>query len=733
VNRLRRKPIYALLGLYFLLALLYSAVVPVLEAPDAIWHFQYVRYLVQGRGLPYYQGRPLPMEQEASQPPLYYLLGIPFVAPINMADAARVLERNPQAAIGDASTFANKNIVVHPPFERFPYRQTTLAIHSLRLLSIFLGLIGVYFSYRAMRLLFGETLGLWVSAMIAFVPQFVFMNAVINNDNLVTTLGIVAFALLLALWAKKPALGQIVALGIVLGLAALAKLSGLVLVALAVLLLFGVAAKYRLWRKLLLWYALLAFLILAVAGWFYFRNLRLYGDPTGLRVMFAIYHRRAHPPSLAELLALFDGVFKSFWAVFGWFNVVASPWVYKLLYLWSALGSLGFILFWLKTARRRDWDRFWLWAIVVAWALTYLLALVKWAQMRFPQGRMLFPALPAIMAIWVRGWLTLLPRRVRRRGLTGMATLMFLFAAVSPLAIIGPAYAEPPLVAPSRVPQAMRNADITFGHTLRLLGARVTPRYIKPGQVVRVYACWEMLQPTEKAYSLVLQAWGRGGAASGEPLISSVAYPGRGGLPTNYIPAGKAFCETRSARVPRDTLAPVRLRIELGVYDVRARRALPKFDRQGRALSLAIVGDAAVVPRRWPKLPVEATPLSYDFADGIQLRGFARQGNILRLFWGATHAPAHDYTVFVHVVDAQGKVVRSRDAMPLDGDFPTSLWPPGALVPDVKTLDLATLPPGPYTLKVGLYRLENMQRLPVSGPEGAVPDGAVPLARFILP
>ncbi len=733
MKRLRQRPIYALLGVYFLLALLYSTTVPVLEAPDAIWHFQYVRYLANGHGLPHYQGRPLPMEQEASQPPLYYLLGVPFIAPLNTTDVDRVLEKNPQAAVGDASTFANKNVVVHPPFERFPYRQTTLAIHSLRLLSIFLGLIAVYYSYQAMVLLFGEAVGLTVTAMIAFVPQFVFMNAVVNNDNLVTTLGIVTFALLLTFWTKKPRLRQIVALGIVLGLAALAKLSGLVLVALAFLLLFGTAWKYRLWRNLLVWYGSIALTLLAVAGWYYFRNLQWYGDPTGLRVMFAIYQRRAHSPSWPELLALFDGVFKSFWAVFGWFNVVAPDWVYKLLYLWSALGTAGFVLFLWRVARRHAWERFWLWAIVAIWALTYLLALVKWSQMRFPQGRMLFPALPAIIAIWVQGWFTLLPVRARRHAALSMAALLFLFAAIAPFAIIRPAYAQPKLVHVSRVPPAMRQVNITFGNTLRLLGARITPRYVKPGQVVWVEACWEMLRPTEKEYSLTLRAWGRGGAAGGDPVISSVAYPGNGSLPTTYIPAGRAFCETRQVRVPSDLVAPTRLTIELGVYDVRAQRALPKFDRSDRQLSLALVGATTILPRRWPALPSGATPLAYDFADGIQLLGFVRQGSTLHLYWRATHTPAHDYTVFVHLVDDLGKVVCSGDAMPLDGDFPTSLWPRGVLVPDVKSLDLTALPPGRYTLKVGLYRLETMQRLPVSGPGGVVPDGAVPLARIDLP
>ncbi len=76
--RLKGKEFRVILGAFIFLALLYSWVNPILESPDAIWHFEYILHLAQGKGFPRYEGEPLPMQQEASQPPLYYLLSMPM-------------------------------------------------------------------------------------------------------------------------------------------------------------------------------------------------------------------------------------------------------------------------------------------------------------------------------------------------------------------------------------------------------------------------------------------------------------------------------------------------------------------------------------------------------------------------------------------------------------------------------------------------------------------------------
>jgi hypothetical protein len=73
----------------------------------------------------------------------------------------------------------------------------------------------------------------------------------------------------------------------------------------------------------------------------------------------------------------------------------------------------------------------------------------------------------------------------------------------------------------------------------------------------------------------------------------------------------------------------------------------------------------------------------------------------LRLAWLADAPLQADYTVFVHLLDANGTLAAQSDIWPAQ---PTSAWPAAEPVATAHGLILpATLPPGRYTLQVGLY------------------------------
>ncbi|MCB9078241.1 MAG: phospholipid carrier-dependent glycosyltransferase [Anaerolineaceae bacterium] len=98
----------------------------------------------------------------------------------------------------------------------------------------------------------------------------------------------------------------------------------------------------------------------------------------------------------------------------------------------------------------------------------------------------------------------------------------------------------------------------------------------------------------------------------------------------------------------------------------------------------------------------------------------------LQLYWHTNTTPTTDYTVFVHVIDAGGDLAAQADAPPAAGAYPTSLWDSGETIID--TRPLPDLPPGRYTLRLGLYDPTTGQRLPVSN----APDGAVTLTDFAV-
>ncbi len=90
----------------------------------------------------------------------------------------------------------------------------------------------------------------------------------------------------------------------------------------------------------------------------------------------------------------------------------------------------------------------------------------------------------------------------------------------------------------------------------------------------------------------------------------------------------------------------------------------------------------------------------------------------LILYWRTIRHMKEDYTVFVHLVDSQGRVVAQGDHQPLDGAYPTPRWPTGGVVGYRARLPIPPdLPPGTYQLKLGMYLLATGQRLEVAGDE----------------
>jgi hypothetical protein len=100
------------------------------------------------------------------------------------------------------------------------------------------------------------------------------------------------------------------------------------------------------------------------------------------------------------------------------------------------------------------------------------------------------------------------------------------------------------------------------------------------------------------------------------------------------------------------------------------------------------------------------------------------------LRWLAVGAPARDATVFVHLVDATGKLAAQDDGPPLGGRYPTSAWGAGEVVADPRLLRLpANLPPGRYTVHVGWYLPATGARLAASPP---TPNDAVPVETVVV-
>ena len=407
----------AILCCYLILGALYSVVSPVLEPPDELSHYPFVKHVADGHGLPVQMpGEKALWAQEGSQPPLYYLLAAGLTSWIDTNDLPDVRRVNPHARIGIALARDNKNIVIHTADEAFPWRGTVLAVHVIRLFSVVLGAFTVWCTFQLALTVFpGERiLALGAMAITALNPQFVFISGSVNNDNLIVAIASVTLLLLARLVEKGASRGTLIALGLLCGLGALSKLSGLTLFPLTALALalhharaappqdatirgsdvhtggqtIGSAQGYptaSFWQASHRWVRdCLAMLVpfLLIASWWYVRNWTLYRDPLGLTPMLSVVGRRAERASFATLLAEFQGFRISYWGLFGSVNVLLRPhWIYKVLDGFMIFSSVGLAILVVKGWRRREDTLRWRAILLVfIWVLVVCASLVRWTS-----------------------------------------------------------------------------------------------------------------------------------------------------------------------------------------------------------------------------------------------------------------------------------------------------------------------------------------------------------------
>ncbi len=141
-------------------------------------------------------------------------------------------------------------------------------------------------------------------------------------------------------------------------------------------------------------------------------------------------------------------------------------------------------------------------------------------------------------------------------------------------------------------------------------------------------------------------------------------------------------------------------------------------------------GDVRFVTYAVPSVPATEmeTAVNLPFGEHITLNGYTlgetslRPGDIVEvtLFWQTAVSLESRYKVFLHLLDGDGKLVSQRDSEPGGGLALTTTWRPGKVVVDNHGLLIpSNLPPGSYSLYLGLYDLANpANRLLIITPDG---------------
>jgi mannosyltransferase len=127
----------------------------------------------------------------------------------------------------------------------------------------------------------------------------------------------------------------------------------------------------------------------------------------------------------------------------------------------------------------------------------------------------------------------------------------------------------------------------------------------------------------------------------------------------------------------------------------------------------------------------------YVLGKSIALQGYAvgdapAGGDILpvTLYWQALDPIDQRFKVFVHLMDHRGLVVAQRDSEPGGGGAMTDQWTPGQQIADNHGVLIPPgTPPGEYTLRIGMYSMDDGSRLPIAmGEDGSGVGDALDLA-----
>ncbi|MBI2954153.1 MAG: glycosyltransferase family 39 protein [Chloroflexi bacterium] len=489
---------------FVILGLGYSVINPVFEAPDELWHFANAKAIWDNKALIVLSGKGLdnPARQEAGQPPFYYLLSAALISWLPTGPIDRVAVLNYDAQPGRTDTTLDRNVVIHDEDENFPYRGVSLAVHLLRAFSILLSVGTILVTYAIAREVFpgSNVIQLGAAAFNAFVPQFAFISASVNNDNLVTLLSSLSILHLVRLAKGDTSARTIWGLGLLFGLVGLTKVSALGLLPLSFTVLFYVWLRRRAPATRVHWSTLengvnvaargtLAIMagFALVSGWWYARNWWLYGDLLGLKVFLQAVERGDGKLDLGRLFAEVGTLTASFWALFGWSNVPVDPyfyWFFDAIFVVAIVGLARGVL----TRALRPSP---LLSIPLGWLAILIIELVLWAStVGFDVGRLMFPSISAISVLVALG-ISTLPGRRFAPGMVGLlVAAMFVVAAILPLLYIRPAYKQGlQFVASQR--ETTRALNVTFGDRVELLGYELNTDVAAPGQSVSVMLYWK--------------------------------------------------------------------------------------------------------------------------------------------------------------------------------------------------------------------------------------------------
>lgn len=714
----------AILTLFILTSISYIWLTPHFEGPDEWQHFSYIRWLAEGKGFPP-QGNAAfqtDVEQEAGQSPLYYLIASLPAYLIGFDEAQAVYRENPYAfsRVGENIQPDNDNVAIHYPGDGQPLKGGWLVLYVARLISMIFGVVLIICVYGLTREIFPETveLALIAALLTAVIPQVVFISSVASNDVPAAALSALTLWMLAILIRRGPTPIRALGLGVAFGLALLAKTSTIFLaLPIAAGFIYLWLADRRRVRDIIKYGLITAFATLIISGWWFLRSSLLYRSPLGLETHDLTSWAIGNPTGkLFSPLTRWRFVIESFWISLGWGTIRPSIWIYRLLKIVSAISLIGLFVGLIRYTRRgklRVNVTSALLAILFIAILAGIFALEMWMRRVVASyGRLMFPALAAIVVLLSLGWYKIHPKLPYI-----IIGLLALFSLSTPFWLLIPAFSPPQPLDAVAVAALPPSIGWRFGLSedkpiAELISATPTEKTVFVDDTLTIEVCWKALNQSDKPYTVLVHIVG----PENQLVTNRRTYPGLGHYPTTIWQPETVFCDNVTLPVWDSLPKTLVYQIEIGLLDKETETRLAIFDRTGNEVAGGFVSQVRLATDEPPKI---YKPANLVEADSLELVDFQAPGRWkigepmnIKLDWGVAAQIDQDYQVYVHLRDqATQENVAQADGPPLEGWYPTSWWPVGEIITDEREFQLATeIEPGTYDLYAGFYDLVSGER-----------------------
>ena len=712
---------------YLLFGLIYALATPVFEANEEIWHFGYVEHLRQTGSLPHqvFDGRDTIYRQHGSQPPLYYSLLAFATAPLSIDDSDSFRRLNPYVSARQPDSFGNKNLIVRDDSHSL-LAGTGLAVFFIRALGLVLGAGTIIFVYKIGELVAPQrlTVAFVAAAITGLNPMFIFVSASVNNDSLAMILNGALVWLLLRTLRDGFALRRTLAIALLFAFSSLTKLTGLVLLPVMLGLAIFVFRKTRNRRGLLLFLYFVTLFWLLIAGWWFFRNVQLYGEPFGIITMANIAGPRDITFSLADWLGEYQQFRMSYWGLFGALNIQVTGVFYLLADLMTFLGIIGCVFLALQLLAISDfayarYELAHLLTLASSLALLWL-GLLYWSTLTSAaEGRLLFPLIAIVSPLLAVGFVEVVwwivfslrppnlefvragdavPKALLHNTMVWQLRFLAVVALFAPFSVIASQYNSPQPV--DAIPDRARPVYAEFGDVALIAYERSDRRY-SAGDQVRLKLYWQVRMQSQSDNSIYFSLVDD----RGHEIGSYTTFPGAGSLRTSQWQTGLIYPDEYLISISRAAYGryPFSLRVEW--IDAERSASIHATNEAGEIIEPVLLDVGAVVTARsqptstgFSEIPPESQPV---FDEQIRLESFMLnlELNEITLNWKSESTPEENYTVFAHLLDSEGNILSQDDNSPR---LPTKYWRWGESFTTFHRFD-----PGynmlDYMVSVGLY------------------------------